>query len=117
MSMEASIFAALQSLVSGRVYPDVAPEKAGKPYITYQQVGGEGVNFIDQATVPSRKNARVQVNVWADTRLAASGLARQVEDTLRAVTALQVTVLGAATALYEKEAGLFGTRQDFSVWF
>lgn len=115
MSLETAIFDALKGLVGDRVYPDVAPEKAARPYITYQQVGGVGVNFLDP-TVPSKKNARIQINTWADTRAAAGALSRQVEDTLRATAALQISVLSAAVALYEPETQLRGTRQDFSVW-
>lgn len=115
MSLETALFDALKGLVSNRVYPDVAPEGAARPYITYQQVGGAGVNFLDP-TVPSKKNARIQVNVWADTRMAAGDLSRQVEDALRTTVALQTTVLSAAVALHEPETKLRGTRQDFSVW-
>ncbi len=115
MSLEADLYSALQALAGGRMYPDVAPENAARPYITYQQVGGQGVNFLDTA-VPSKKNARVQINVWADTRLAAATLARSIEDTLRGAVTLQASVLGALTALHEADTGLYGTRQDFSVW-
>lgn len=116
MSLESEIFDALKGFVANRVYPDVAPELATRPYITYQAVGGAGLNFVDP-TVPSKKNARMQINVWADTRGAASTLARQVEDALRVVTSLQTTVLGAAVSVYEPETKLKGTHQDFSFWF
>lgn len=115
MSIETSLFSSLQGLVAGRCYPDTAPESATTPYITYQQVGGEPVNLLDSA-VPSKKNGRFQVNVWADTRAQASVLAGQVEDALRAVSALQPTVLGAPVAVYEPDTRLRGTRQDFSFW-
>ena len=42
-------------------------------------------------------------------------LARQVEDTMRTASALQATVLGAATAIYEDDTKLYGAMQDFSV--
>lgn len=116
MSVEAEIFNALKSLVSNRVYPDVAPSGVARPYVTYQQVGGGAINFVD-VTVPSKKNGRFQINVWADTRLSASNLARQVEDTLRAVPSLQTTVLGAPFGVHEPETNLYGTVQDFSFWF
>lgn len=115
MSLEADIFTAIKSLVSNRVYPDLAPANAVKPYVTYQAVGGSAVNFMD-STVPSQKNARVQVNVWGDTRASVSTLARQIEDALRATVALKATVLGAPVASYEPETGLRGSRQDFSFW-
>lgn len=116
MSVESIIFDALRALVSDRVFADVAPEEMQRPYITYQQVGGESVNFVD-AAIPSKKNGRWQINVWADSRIDAAPLARLVEDTLRAVVALQTTVLGAPIARYDEETKLRGTTQDFSFWF
>lgn len=115
MTVEADLFNAIKSLVSNRVYPDVAPVGATTPYLTYQQVGGTAVNFM-AGSVPSKKNARFQINCWASTRLAAATLSRQVEDTLRPVAALQTTVLAAPVAVYEEDTKLFGMRQDFSFW-
>lgn len=115
MSIETSIVSALAGLVAGRVFAEVAPELTATPYITYQQVGGKPVNFLDSAA-PSKKNGRFQVNVWADNRAQASPLAGQVEDTLRAVAALQTTVLGAPIATHDPDTKLKGTRQDFSFW-
>jgi hypothetical protein len=116
MTVEDQIFDALKGLVSNRVYPDVARGVVARPYITYQQIGGEGINFVDP-TIPSKKHGRFQINVWADTRPAAAALARQIEDTLRVTTALQTTVLGAPIAVYEPDTDLYGTIQDFSFWF
>ena len=115
MSAESLIFDALQGLVDTRVYPDFAPENTDRPYITYQQVGGDSINFLQQV-VPSKANARFQVNVWADTRQAASDMALQAETALRMAADLQTIVLGAPVALYEPELNFYGTRQDFSVW-
>lgn len=117
MTVETSIFTALKSLVSNRVYRDIAPQtEVLLPRITFQQVGGSAVNFIDP-TVPSQKNGRFQVNCWGSRRDDVMALARQVEDTLRAYTPLQTTVLAAPVALYEDETKLFGSVQDFSFWY
>lgn len=43
MTIETDICTALNDLVDGRVYPDVAPAGAATPYVTYQQVGGAPV--------------------------------------------------------------------------
>lgn len=115
MSVESSIYSTLQALVGGRCYPDIAPEKAARPYITYQVIGGSSVNFVD-STVPSKKNSRVQINAWADTRAAVATLSVQIEDALRVASSLQTTVLGSPSSIYEPETKLRGTRQDFSVW-
>ena len=116
MTVESMLFDALKGLVSNRVFPDIAPDLTPRPYITYQQVGGVAVNFLDP-TIPSKSNGRIQVNVWADTRAQAAALAKQVEDALRAVTALQTTVEGAPIGIFELDTKLRGTMQDFSVWF
>ena len=47
--------------------PDNLQTVTDLPRITFQQVGGQAVNFLDSA-VPSKKNARFQVNCWAVSR-------------------------------------------------
>lgn len=116
MSVDTQIFAALSSLAGGRVFPDVAPEVTVRPYLTYQQVGGDALNYLE-ATVPGKRNARIQINAWADTRLAASELSEQAEDALRLAAGLQAEVLGARVSIYEEDTRLRGARQDFSVWY
>lgn len=113
MTVETSIFGALRALASDRVYRDIAPQTVTDlPRITFQQVGGQAVNFLDSA-VPSKKNARFQVNCWAVSRDAAAALSRQVEGAMRTLNA---TVLSAPVAVYESDPPLYGTRQDFSLW-
>ena len=114
MTIEADIYNALKGLVSNRVYADVAPAGAVAPYLTYQQVGGTGRNFLE-ATVPSKKNGRFQINCWADSRISAAALSRQVEDAM--VTTLKAFVLGAPVAMLDADTGLRGTTQDFSLNF
>lgn len=115
MSAETEIFAALKGLVANRVFPDVAPPNTPRPYITYQPVGGEPINYLEQEA-PNKENGRWQINVWADTRLEASALARQAANALRLAPALQTRVLASPVALYEPDTKLRGTRQDFSCW-
>ena len=115
MSAEAAIVPLLTGLVSGRIYPDVAPSGAGLPRIVYQQVGGVGLSFMDGA-MPSKENGRMQIVCWAATRLAAINLAKQVEAAVCASAALQATPLGARASDYEQDTNLYACRQDFSVW-
>lgn len=107
------VLTTLKGMVGNRMFPDVAPELTLRPYITYQQVGGVAVNFVDP-TVPGKKRSRFQINIWGDTRGAVAVLAAQVEDALRVVTALQTTVEGAPVATYEPDTKLYGSMQDFS---
>lgn len=118
MSLEAALHALLASLCP-RVYPDVAPEPMpARPFVVYQQIGGEVINPIAHVPdVPDLRHARMQIAVWAATRLDASALARQIEDALRLWTVHRAAPVGALTADYEHDTRLYGARQDFSVWF
>lgn len=117
MTVEADLFNVLSGLVPAtRVYPDVAPQSVAKPYITYQQVGGQSVNTLESAVV-GKRNARFQVNCWDVSRLNVATLARQVEDAIASSTVVRGYVLGAMTAIFEQDLLLYGTRQDFSVWY
>jgi hypothetical protein len=115
MSVESDLFSALQALTSGRVFPDVAPLTTAQPYITYQQVGGESVAFVENG-IPSQKNARVQINIWGATRSSVSALALQVEAALMTATAFQARPLGSPMSTYDGDMLIFGAMQDFTVW-
>lgn len=115
MTVEETFFATLGPLAGNRCYPDTAPNGAARPYMTYIQIGGRAENFLESEPV-GKRNGRFQINCWADTRAAAIALARSVEDTLVS-SSLQAFVLGAPSAEYDDVVRLYGTRQDFSVWF
>lgn len=111
---ESNIVTALGTLVSSRVYPDVAPLNAVLPFATFQQVGGQAVNYLEGVS-SDKKNARMQVNVWASTRAQAMTLIRQVEDEM-CKTPILANVEGAAIARYDDQTKQYGAIQDFSVW-
>jgi hypothetical protein len=115
MTIEAELYQALLSLAGGRVFPDVAPENTPVPYITYQAVGGEPINFLS-GEAPGKTNTRMQVNVWAATRLEASEIGAQVEDAVRAAIDLQPDVLAGRVATYDETTQYRGTMQDFGLW-
>lgn len=116
MSIETDIYDALKGLVSNRVYPDVGPENAIRPYLTYQQVGGATLAFLEGGP-PGKRNGRFQISVWAATRPEASTLARQVEDAMLSLPTLSPSAEGALIARYESQTKLYGTIQDFSLWY
>jgi hypothetical protein len=115
MTVESQIYNALKGLVTGQhVYAITIPDTVtARTYITYQQVGGDAVNFLDSAK-PGKKNARFQVNVWAPTAHQAAALSRLTEDAMRTINSF---VLGAPVSTSEPDLNIFGTRQDFSIWF
>jgi hypothetical protein len=115
MTPEDHIDAALQHLAGGRIFPDVAPLDAAKPYITYQVVGGEPMNFLS-GDRPSKQHVRMQVNVWSERRIEASEIGMLAEDALRSATALQVEVASGRVATYDEDTNLRGTMQDFTLY-
>lgn len=115
MTVESAIFDALTGLVSGRAYPDVAPAGVSRPYIVYQQIGGESAQYLD-STLPSRKNGRFQIAVWGDSRTSVAALALLAEQAIATSAAFQAAPIGAPVGDYESDTKLYGARQDFSIW-
>ena len=115
MTVEAAIFTALRTLVSDRVFPDVAPTSTAKPYITYSQIGGEAWGYMERV-VPDKQHGRFQVNVWADTRAGASATMLLVENALITATAFQASAVSAPSSDYDHDMATCGAMQDFSIW-
>lgn len=113
MIAEQVIVSALGGLANGSVYPDVAPAHTPTPWITYQSVGGPGTANLD-GTAQALRSSRMQVTVWAATRL---GAALLMEDCYQALVnpTVKAVPLGAPTSLYEVDTLLYGSRLDFSI--
>lgn len=116
MIAETLICPVLELLAPGAVFPDVAPEGAPLPRIVYQQVGGKEATY-EEDTPPTAENARMQIACWAATRIEAATLAQRVRDTLIQAPGLQARPIGARNSVHEPDTGLYGARQDFSVWY
>jgi len=117
MTPEDHIEEVLAHLAEGRIFPDVAPINTATPYITYQVVGGEPMNFLS-GDRPNKQHVRVQINCWAGARerAEASELSMLVEDALRSAIALQAEVVSGRVSTYDEETDLRGTMQDFSIF-
>ena len=115
--LEEALYAALSPLVAGRVFPDVAPLDTPRPYITYQQIGGDAHSYIGKE-LPDHEHALVQLNIWADTRLAASLVRKLAEANLIAATAFEARAASGPTSQHEPDLTPpgYGTRQDFNIW-
>ncbi|WP_186137962.1 DUF3168 domain-containing protein [Burkholderia gladioli] len=111
---ESVTYGALKALAGGRVYPDVAPATAAKPYIVYQSVGGVDETTFDGAD--TLQNSRMQVAVWSMSRGEAATIIGQVRQALTDLPVL-ATPIGAPTSVYEDDTKLYGSRQDFSIWY
>lgn len=115
MTFEASLFTLLKT-VTPSVFPDFAPVSTARPYVTYQAIGGEVVNYID-STIPNTRNVEVQINVWSNTRAEALNVSRAIEDAMRTASAFTARPQSAAVSDYDADIPVYGSRQDFSCWF
>lgn len=115
-TLEQNIYARL-SAVCPRVFPDVAPVGTVKPYITWQQIGGDAPLFADQ-TAPSKRNADVQVNVWGGTRAEVNAMSIAAQNALcyPPTSEFCATPTGAFVATYDDDNLVYGAQQDFTMW-
>lgn len=114
MTVEFDIYTLLKTKCA-RVFPDFAPVDTARPYVTYQQIGGQSLRFLD-ATIPSKKNGVIQVSIWSNTRAEAMSLALLIEEAMIAATAFQATPEGAPISDFDADVPVYGARQDFSIW-
>jgi hypothetical protein len=101
--------------VTPQVSPDFAPVETPRPYVTFQQIGGQVINPLAN-DAPGRRNSEMQINVWASTRAEALQLSRSIEDAMRSAISFQARPLGAAVADFDADVPVYGCRQDFSCW-
>src|SRR5438067_1343798 len=66
MTFEADLQTLLKT-VTPRVYPDFAPVSTQRPYVTYQQIGGNVLNMVANVA-PGVRNSHMQISVWSNTR-------------------------------------------------
>lgn len=116
MSLEGKLKAVLAPLVSGRLFPDVTPDKPEFPLIVYQGVGGSEQWYVEGKR-REKRNQRVQFYVWATTRTEASRIADQIGTALCESDFPAVEPYGSPMSLYEEAIKKYGTRQDFGIWF
>lgn len=114
MTIEAGLFTVIGA-VCPRVFPDVAPVSTTRPYVTYQQIGGAVINYMGRE-VPNKRNARVQINVWADTRASAVSTMLAIEDAIRLSTLFQGEPESAMTSDYDPDMLRYSSMQDFTIW-
>lgn len=114
MTVEADIKTVLGT-VCARVFPDFAPVGTTKPYVTFQQIGGDVINPLGKE-VPNLRHMEMQVNVWANSRASAISTSRAIEDAMRVATQFTAKPVSAAVSDFDADVPVFGSRQDFSIW-
>jgi hypothetical protein len=113
--LEELFVAALSPLLSDQLFAVTAPGTAQLPYGVYQQIGGIPLNYAG-GDIPDRRNARIQLNIWAARYIDALTLMKQAQDVMRQAEGLEVLLDGEFSDASDTELGRYGVRQDFSVW-
>jgi hypothetical protein len=120
--IEPTIVLALTPLFgAGRIFPDVAPAGAARPFLVYQQVGGVPSNTLCGNT--DKQNARIQFTVWTAAPAAGGGGRPQANTLMRAAEKILTdppirgVSQGSLVAEYDEPTKTYGARQDFSVWW
>ncbi len=114
MTVESAIFDTLKTLVSNRCFPDFAPLGTTRPFITFEQTGGETYALLD-GSLPNKKHGRFEIGVYADTRASCASIALQVEAAMAAATAFQSTAIHAPISDFASDVRIYSSTQNFSV--
>lgn len=116
MSLRADIFTALTSgSPAARVYPDVLPQMAVLPAVTFFTVTGDNDFHLQGQSGLIRRI--VQVDVWSKVAMAADQLMVELENLMVASTAFQVNGIAASAADgYEPETERYRVSREFTIW-
>lgn len=117
-----SVHTGLTALVGARVYPLVAPQNTGKPYVTYQLVAGDPLHTL--GTDPGDGEALYQVDCWATDNPGAIAVAAQVKAALKdytgepaGVTVDRIVGPEDQRSEYEPDTKLFRRSLDFRIFY
>ena len=111
--MEATLEATLKTLCP-RVFVTVAPSGVQTPFVVWQQTGGRDLSSLDN--LPTKRHARVQISVWAQTPMEAAAIRSQIESALRPLRSIVCTPSAAHHMTYEPDTKLHGVQQVWSIW-
>ena len=111
MSLDTDINAALTGLAGGRSYCETPPPEVAAPYIVWMEIVDTPENSLDG---PVARNARVQVDIFAATRIESGALLVQVIDALTVPPARALEL--SRQRFTEDAVGLKRTTVDFSIW-
>jgi hypothetical protein len=117
---------AVNALVGSGIYPNIIPQKAAIPAITYQQISGVRVHNMVEAV--GMVKARFQFNCWAASYAKTREIAKAVRLALdnysgtASQTVIDVIHLDNEGDMPEMmagadELGRYGKYLDFIVWF
>jgi hypothetical protein len=115
MTLEINLTTVLKTICQ-RTYTDFADTGTLRPYVTFQQLGGDVIKQLGGG-VASKENAVVQINVWADSRAEARSMMNAIEVAVIAAATFQSRAVAAMQSDFDSDMQRYCSRQDFSIWF
>lgn len=112
MSFEEDLYAVLDAVLPGGVFPDFADVGTPRPYVTWQQIGGPVLNPVS-GDATGLRSVECQINVWADTRLQARTLIRSIEAAMRAAPAFDARPMAEPVDDFDADIPVYGSLQSF----
>lgn len=113
-SVQEALVAQLSAVVSGRIYPLVAPDGAAMPYVVYQRVASTVDNVLAGNGNPPIENTRLQIDVWAASYASAQATAEAIKDALLAWGTQNVLIQ--ELDQYEPTTKKYRVILDYSTW-
>lgn len=117
MSIEQTIFGLINPLVSGGLYPAIAPQGVSKPYAVYCEPSGIPENTLSDGA--GLQNSLIQITVWDTTYLGAKTLGEAIAGAL--ASAFSAGTLSGwqrgRRSTYEQDTALHGIIYEFSLWY
>jgi hypothetical protein len=101
--------ATITALIGTRYWPDIAPDDAALPRVTFQVISEIRNDFLSGPGIGKR--CRVQINCWDRTRTGADAVANAVE--VAASNAQGRIVFRQST--YDSDAQIYWTQLDWSI--
>jgi hypothetical protein len=103
------------SLGTVRAYPNVAPDSAAMPYVTFSRISSVEENSMAvNGGAGNLANTRFQLDVWAATYAQAQTTSGVVKAALKAWSV--TNVINIEQDLYESETKSHRVMIDFSTW-
>ncbi|MGO4379699.1 DUF3168 domain-containing protein [Pseudoduganella sp. RAF19] len=114
MALEAKLTAILKGICP-RTFPNFADAGTARPYVTYQQIGGDVIVLLGRA-VPNVENAEIQINVWSNTCAEAKATIQQIESALILASEFTAKPRAAPASDFDSNIPIYCSRQDFTIW-
>ena len=114
MTLQAQFFTLLCNATPAleRVYPLIAPDGVGRPYIVYQRVSANAQNILSGSS--GLVNTRLQVDVYATSYAQAQATAAAIDVLMADWSVPNVSVV--SQDFYEPQAKLHRVSTDYSIW-